>query len=141
MTQLLVFAVPLKIIALKIDQFECRVFINAKLTESGIWRSPGCTIPPTLFLSRRTQKTTLDKPRSIQWTLFTQLEGLDYADDLVLFTNYTHLQGNSEGPKRSVCTRTPSKPTRYGEQHHMHPSWWMPTLLITMKDLHTWDSS
>lgn len=113
---------------------------NSLNLESGVQQ--GCNIPPTLFLTKGTQKITLDKPRSIQWTLFTQLEGLDYADDLaVLSTNHTHPQGNSEGLKRSVCTWAPSKPTWYGEQHHVHPPLWMPTLLIMMKDLHTWDSS
>lgn len=55
---------------------------NSLNLESGVQQ--GCTISPMLFLSTRTQKTTLDKPRSIQWTLFTQLEGLDYADDLAV---------------------------------------------------------
>lgn len=43
------------------------------------------------------RKTTADKPRSIQWTLFSQLEDLDVADDLaVLSSNYTHLQEKTD---------------------------------------------
>ena len=38
-----------------------------------------------------------DKPRGIQWTLFSHLEDLDFADDLaVLSSNYTHLQEKTE---------------------------------------------
>ncbi len=43
------------------------------------------------------RKSISDKPRGIQWTLFTQLEDLDYADDLaVLSTNHTHLQEKTD---------------------------------------------
>ena len=39
------------------------------------------------------RKTTSDKPRGIQWTLFSHLESLDFADDLaVLSTTYRYLQ-------------------------------------------------
>ena len=39
------------------------------------------------------QKTTSDKPRCIQWTLFSQLEDLDFADDIAfLSVKLDHLQ-------------------------------------------------
>ena len=39
------------------------------------------------------RKTTSDKPRGIQWTLFSQLEDLDFADDLAfLSVKLDHLQ-------------------------------------------------
>jgi len=39
------------------------------------------------------QKTTSDKPRGIEWTLFYQLEDLDFADDLAFLpVKLDHLQ-------------------------------------------------
>ena len=55
---------------------------------------------PSLFLMAIDwvmRKTTADKPRGIQWTLFSHLEDLDFADDLaVLSSSYTHLQEKTE---------------------------------------------
>jgi hypothetical protein len=45
----------------------------------------GCTRSPILFvvvINWVMPKTTSDKPRGVQWTLFSQLEDLDFADDL-----------------------------------------------------------
>ncbi|XP_030638825.1 uncharacterized protein LOC115819438 [Chanos chanos] len=92
------------------NQFECSVIINGNLTdwfsvESGVRQ--GCIISPILFLFAidwTMQKTTSDKPRGIQWTLFTQLEDLDSADDLaILSTNHTHLQEKTDRTNR--CAR------------------------------------
>ena len=39
------------------------------------------------------RQATADRPRGIQWTPFTQLEDLNFADDLALMSSkYTHLQ-------------------------------------------------
>ncbi|XP_078141751.1 uncharacterized protein LOC139917505 [Centroberyx gerrardi] len=96
------YGIPPKMTALTrmfYHQFECSVIVNGNLTEwfpveFGVRQ--GCIISPILFLIAidwTMRKTTSDKPRGIQWTLFTQLEDLDYADDLpILSTNHTHLQ-------------------------------------------------
>lgn len=68
------------------------------IVESGV--PQGCTMSPILFLMAIDwvmRKTMTDKPRGIQWTLFSQLEDLDFADDLaVLSSNYTHLQEKTD---------------------------------------------
>ena len=96
------YGVPPKMTALIkmfYHQFQCSVIVNGSLTEwfpveSGVRQ--GCIISPILFLIAidwTMRKSISDKPRGIQWTLFNQLEDLDYADDLaVLSTNHTHLQ-------------------------------------------------
>ena len=39
------------------------------------------------------KNTTADKPRGIQWTLFSKLEDLDFADDLALLSSsHNHIQ-------------------------------------------------
>lgn len=80
-------------------QFKCSVIVNGNLTEKFLAESgvhQGCIISPMLFLTAidwTKWRTIADKPRGIYWTLFTQLEDLDYADDLAaLSTNHTHLQ-------------------------------------------------
>ena len=43
------------------------------------------------------RKTTADRSRGIQWTLFSQLEDLDFADDLaVLSSKHIHLQEKTD---------------------------------------------
>ena len=49
----------------------------------------GCVLSPILFLDVIDwvmRKTTSDKPSGIQWTLFSQLENLDFADDLAFLS-------------------------------------------------------
>lgn len=56
----------------------------------------GCILSPILFLvdvDWIMRRTTADKLRGIQWTLFSQLEDLDFADDLaILSSKQDHLQ-------------------------------------------------
>ena len=56
----------------------------------------GCILSPILFLviiDWTMRKTTSDKPRGIQWNLFSHLEDLDFADDLtILSTNCSNMQ-------------------------------------------------
>ena len=60
----------------------------------------GCIISPMLFLFSIDwimHNTTSDKPRGIQWTLLSQLEDLDFANDIaVLSPNQKHLQEKLE---------------------------------------------
>lgn len=71
-------------------------------------------------------KTTSDKPRGIQQSLFSQLEVLDFADDLVVPSlKYACLQEKtnrlSSDPNRQVCTSVSLKlKWRVSIPHHMH---------------------
>ena len=60
----------------------------------------GCILSPTLFLvviDWMMPKTTSDRPRGIQWTLFSCLEDLDFVNDLaVISTTHSHLQKKSK---------------------------------------------
>ena len=96
------YGVPLKIVSLIetfYNHFECSVIISNTSSEwftvkSGVRQ--GCILSPILFLvviDWVMRKTTSDKPRGIQWTLFSQLEDLDFADDLAfLSVKLDHLQ-------------------------------------------------
>ncbi|KAK2154488.1 hypothetical protein NP493_2181g00005 [Ridgeia piscesae] len=49
------------------------------------------------------RKTTSDKPRGIQWTLFSQLQDLDFADDLAfLSVKLDHLQEKTDRLERDA---------------------------------------
>lgn len=96
------YGIPDKIITLInlfYRNFECSVIIGSKISEpfpvkSGVRQ--GCILSPMLFLITIDwvmRQTTSDKARGIQWTLFSHLEDLDFADDLVLLSSRSdHLQ-------------------------------------------------
>ena len=100
------YGVPLKIVSLIetfYNHFECSVILSNTSSEwfpvkSGVRQ--GCTLSPILFLvviDWVMRKTTSDKPRGIQWTLFSQLEDLDFADDLAfLSVKLDHLQEKAD---------------------------------------------
>ena len=64
----------------------------------------GCILSPILFLvviDWVMRKTTSDKPRGIQWTLFSQLEDLGFADNLAfLSVKLDHLQEKTDRLER-----------------------------------------
>ena len=100
------YGVPPKMVTLMglfYDQFECSVIIDNNLSEwfsveSGVRQ--GCIISPILFLLAIDWimcRTTADRPRGIQWSLFSQLEDLDFADDIAaLSTTRCHLQEKTD---------------------------------------------
>ncbi|KAL9953192.1 hypothetical protein ACROYT_G040569 [Oculina patagonica] len=100
------YGVPPKMVTLMssfYQQFECSVIVDGNLSEwfpvkSGVRQ--GCIISPILFLLTIDwimRTTTADRPRGIQWTLFSQLEDLEFADDLAaLSTNRHHLQEKTD---------------------------------------------
>ncbi len=96
------YGIPSKIISIIktfYEHFECSVITANDLSEwfpvkSGVRQ--GCIISPILFLVTIdwiTTNTTADRSRGIQWTLFSQLEDVDFADDLALLsTNQYDMQ-------------------------------------------------
>ena len=84
------------------EQFECSVIVGNTLRESFPVKSgvrQGCILSPILFLvviDWVMRTTTSDRPRGIQWTLFSHLKALDFADDLaVISATHSHLQEKS----------------------------------------------
>jgi hypothetical protein len=104
------YGIPPKIVTLMrkfYEHFECSVIVNGELSEwfsveSGVRQ--GCIISPILFLIAIDwvmRNTTADKARGIQWSLFSQLEDLDFADDLaILSTTHRHLQEKTDRLER-----------------------------------------
>ena len=100
------YGIPHKIVDLIrrfYDNFECNVIHRNTISEPFPVRSgvrQGCVLSPILFLTAIDwimRKTTADKHQGIQWTLSSQLEDLDFADDLaILSTNAKHLQHKTD---------------------------------------------
>ena len=82
------------------DHFECSVILDNKTLSEWFQVKSGlrqmCILSLILFLviiDWATRMTTSDKPRGIQWNLFSHLEDLDFPDDLaILSTNRSNLQ-------------------------------------------------
>ena len=94
------YGVPEKIISLIWYTFQvmsCRIAHAGQLSESfkvktGVWQ--GCLLSPFLFLlviDWIMKTTTTGMNNGIQWTLWTQLDDLDFADDLA-FLSHNHSQ-------------------------------------------------
>ena len=68
------------------QQFECNVIVDGELVRMvpcGVRK--GCNLSPIRFLLAVDwvmRKSTADRPRGIQWTLFSQLEDIDFAEEL-----------------------------------------------------------
>ena len=87
------YGIPLKFVNLIKNSYEgakCRVVHEGRLTECfEIWTGvrQGCLLAPFLFLLAIDwimRTITENKKNGIQWTLWSQLDDLDYADDLAL---------------------------------------------------------
>ncbi len=83
------------------DSYECSVIVNNSTSdwfqvESGVRQ--GCIISPILFFLTIdwVMNETTDRPRGIQWDLFSHLEDFDFADDLaILSTTFNNIQEKS----------------------------------------------
>ena len=89
------YGLPGKIVALiKLfyEKFECSVLLDNSVSESFPVNSgvrQGCILSPLLFvilIDWIMKRTTHDQARGIQWTMFTKLEDLDFADDIALLS-------------------------------------------------------
>ena len=89
------YRLPQKIvdfISVLYKSFECSVLIDSTQTyyfpvKSGARQ--GCILSPILFnitLDYIVRQTTRNARHGIQWTMFSQLEDLDYADDIALLS-------------------------------------------------------
>ena len=97
------YGLPQKIVGLISilhKSFECSVLMDSTQTDyfpvkSGVRQ--GCILSPILFnitLDYIMRQTTQNARHGIQWTMFSQLEDRDYAEDTIalLSTNARHLQ-------------------------------------------------
>ena len=96
------YGVPKKIISLircTFQDMSCKIASAGQLSESfevktGIRQ--GCLLSPFLFLlviDWIIKTTTAGRNNGIQWTLWTQLDDLDFADDLALLShNHSQMQ-------------------------------------------------
>ena len=72
------------------ENFECSVILEKSVSESESGVRQGCILSPILFLiviDWVKRQTTADKKRDIQWTMFSNLEDLDFADLREHFTS------------------------------------------------------
>ena len=99
------YGIPEKIITLIQRTYEgmsCRVVHRGQLSDCFNVRTgvrQGCLLSPFMFLlviDWIMRTTTEGKKNGIQWTLWTQLEDLDFADDLALLShNHDQMQSKT----------------------------------------------
>ena len=100
------YGIPNKLISLIRNSYEdmaCRVIHARQLTDSFMVKTgvrQGCLLSPFLFLLAIDwimKKTTKYRRSGIQWTPWSQLEDLDFADDLALLSHsHQQMQGKTE---------------------------------------------
>ena len=108
------YGIPNKLISLIRNSYEdmaCRVIHAGQLTDSFMVKTgvrQGCLLSPFLFLLAIDwimKKTTKYRRNGIQWTPWSQLEDLDFADDLALLSHsHQQMQGKNRATKHSVNT-------------------------------------
>lgn len=108
------YGIPAKMVTLirnSYDGMSCRVIHGGQLTDSFQVRTgvrQGCLLSPFLFLLAIDwimKTSTSERRNGIQWTLWRQLEDLDFADDLALLS---HSQQQMQ-EKTSVVAATSSQ--------------------------------
>ena len=101
------YGVPVKIVNLIRNSYEgmaCKVVHGGQLTESFEVKTgvrQGCLLSPFLFLlgiDWIMKTVTEGKRNGIQWTMRTQLDDLDFADDLALLSHsHNQMQEKTSG--------------------------------------------
>ena len=84
------YGIPMKFISIIkcfYNNFECNIILETSISDSFEVKSgvrQGCILSPILFLMviDWIQRNTTSAKNGIQWTMFEQLEDLDFADDL-----------------------------------------------------------
>ena len=90
------------LISILYQNFECSVLMERNQTKSfSVWSGvrKDCILPPILniALDYIIRQTTQNAQHGIQWTLFSQLEDLDYENDIALLpTTANHLQKKAQ---------------------------------------------
>nr|KAG5711058.1 hypothetical protein BaRGS_013792 [Batillaria attramentaria] len=109
------YGVPGKIISLiqcTYQDMSCRIAHAGQLSESFEVKTgvrQGCLLSPFLFLlviDWIMKTTTAGRKNGIQWTLWTQLDDLDFADDLALLSH-----GHSQMQDKTTCLEATSAGT------------------------------
>nr|KAG5695304.1 hypothetical protein BaRGS_028239 [Batillaria attramentaria] len=109
------YGVPGKIISLiqcTYQDMSCRIAHAGQLSESFEVKTgvrQGCLLSPFLFLlviDRIMKTTTAGRKNGIQWTLWTQLDDLDFADDLALLSH-----SHSQMQDKTTCLEATSAGT------------------------------
>ena len=85
------------------NNFECSIILGNTITEAFPVKSgvrQGCILSPILFLVTIdwvTRQATSLRSRGIQWTMFSHLQDLDFADDIAILSSApTHLQEKTD---------------------------------------------
>ena len=79
------------------DGFACSVG-HSDMFEVSTGVRQGCALLFNLAIDWILSRTTEDEKQGLQWTLFSTLEDLEYADDLALLSHtHSHIQ------KKIVC--------------------------------------
>ena len=93
------YGIPSKLVRLIksfYDNFRCSVGHSDTLFEVKTGVRQGCVMSAVLFnlaIDWVMKKTTEDSPRGIRWNLFSNLDDLDFADDLALLSHtHQHIQ-------------------------------------------------
>nr|KAG5702955.1 hypothetical protein BaRGS_034728 [Batillaria attramentaria] len=106
------YGVPIKLVNLiknSYDGMTCRIIHGGQLTDSFHVKTgvrQGCLLSPFLFLLAIDwimKTSTAQRRTGIQWTLWTQLEDLDFADDLALLS---HSQQQMQDKTTELATTT-----------------------------------
>ena len=115
------YGIPDKIVSLIRNSYEamsCKVVHRGKLSESFEVKTgvrQGCLLSPFLFLlviDWIMKTTTKGRNNGIQWSLWSQLDDLDFADDLALLS---HNQKQMQA-KTNICTVNHIKQYRAQDQ-------------------------
>ena len=116
------YGVPEKIISLIPCTFQdmcCRTADAGQLSESFEVKTgvrQGCLLSPFLFLlviDRIMKTTTTGRNNGIQWTLWTQLDDLDFADDMALLSHdHSQMQDKTSLPTAKAPVTVGGEPIK-----------------------------